>query len=72
MKIFMVITLLSSFSVFAQKGSKQDFIRCATKCGAAENFTKPVTEDTCERVRLSAGCYCGSLNQINDQVKLCK
>jgi hypothetical protein len=47
MKLILVVTLLSSFSAFAQKGGKQENFKCAAKCGASENSAKSFLAGTC-------------------------
>jgi hypothetical protein len=72
MKFIVIVMLLSAFSAFAQKDGKQEIIKCATKCGASENSTKPVPAGTCMKVKLSKGCFCAPASQIDDHIKSCK
>lgn len=80
MKFIIAIAMLTSVSAFAQRvktapvkeNNQMVFIKCATKCGAAQNSNSPVPADTCMKVKLTNGCYCGTQQQINQQMQACE
>lgn len=73
MKFFLTIALFTSLSAFAQKtkGDATVFIKCATRCGAAQNSNTQVAPDTCMRVKLTKGCFCGTQSQISQSIQSC-
>jgi uncharacterized membrane protein len=79
MKLILAIAMLTSMSAFAQRlktapvkeNAHHVFIKCSTKCGAAQNSNKQVPADTCMKVNLTKGCYCGTQQQISEQTQSC-
>lgn len=72
-KMLVVALVLSSFSIFADhhEGHKKQkqVVMCKKECGAEANSSEEVRD--CKVVRLKAGCFCGSAQEVAQQIANC-
>lgn len=76
-KMLVIAVALVSLNVLADHhkgheghGKVHNVVVCKKECGAAEN--SHVKVESCANIRLMAGCYCGTHEVVEAQIKQCK